>query len=266
MFDLTGRTALVTGATGGIGGAIAQALHAQGATVAISGTRREVLDALAGELGERAHVLPCNLSDAAEVEALVPAAEAAMGQVDILVANAGITRDNLFVQLRDEDWDDVIRVNLTATFRLARAATKLMMRKRFGRIIAITSIVGVTGNPGQGNYTAAKAGLIGMIKTLGAEYAKRNVTANCIAPGFIKTPMTDALNDKQRETILSKVPAAAARNARRYRSRGGLSQFERGRLCHRADDSRQRRNGHVLRHLAAPSIKSEAFRRAGLGL
>jgi 3-oxoacyl-[acyl-carrier protein] reductase len=191
MFDLTGRTALVTGATGGIGGAIAQALHAQGAKVAISGTRREVLDTLAGKLGGRVYVLPCNLSDATEVEALVPSAEQAMGQVDILVANAGI-----------------IKVNLTATFRLARAATKLMMRKRFGRIIAITSIVGVTGNPGQGNYTASKAGLIGMIKTLGAEYAKRNVTANCIAPGFIKTPMTDALNDKQRETILSKVPAA----------------------------------------------------------
>jgi 3-oxoacyl-[acyl-carrier protein] reductase len=201
MFDLTGRTALVTGATGGIGGAIAQALHRQGATVAISGTRREVLDSFAGQL-------PCNLSDSAEVEALVPAAEAAMGQVDILIANAGITRDNLFVQLRDEDWDDVIKVNLTATFRLARAATKLMMRKRFGRIIAITSIVGVTGNPGQANYTASKAGIIGLIKTLGAEYAKRNVTANCIAPGFIKTPMTDALNDKQRETILTKVPAA----------------------------------------------------------
>src|SRR5512138_3005800 len=200
MFDLTGRTALVTGATGGIGGAIAQALHGQGATVAISGTRREVLDSFAGRLGERVHVLPCNLSDSAQVEA--------MGQVDILVANAGITRDNLFVQLRDEDWDDVIQVNLTATFRLARAATKLMMRKRFGRIIAITSIVGVTGNPGQANYTASKAGIIGLIKTLGAEYARRNVTANCIAPGFIKTPMTDALNDKQRETILSKVPAA----------------------------------------------------------
>src|SRR3954451_25147011 len=176
MFDLTGRTALVTGATGGIGGAIAQTLHGQGATVAISGTRREVLDGFASKLGERVHVLPCNLSDSADVEALVPAAEAAMGQVDILIANAGITRDNLFVQLRDEDWDDVIQGNLTATFRLARAATKLMMRKRFGRIIAITSIVGVT--------------------------------ANCIAPGFIKTPMTDALNDKQRETILSKVPAA----------------------------------------------------------
>src|ERR1035441_2873113 len=167
MFDLTGRTALVTGATGGIGGAIAQALHSQGATVAISGTRREVLDAVAGELGERVQNLICKLSDTAEVEALVPSAEQAMGQVDILVANAGITRDNLFVQLRDEDWDEVIKVNLTATFRLARAATRLMMRKRFGRIIAITSIVGVTGNPGQGNYTASKAGPIGMIKTLG---------------------------------------------------------------------------------------------------
>ena len=207
MFDLTGRTALVTGATGGIGGAVAKALHAQGATVSISGTRREVLDKLAGELSERAHVLPCNLADTAEVEALVPAAEKTMGQLDILVANAGITRDNLFVQLRDEDWDEVINVNLTATFRLARAATKLMMRKRFGRIIAITSVVGVTGNPGQANYTASKAGLIGLIKTLGAEYARRNVTANCIAPGFIKTPMTDALNEKQREAILARVPA-----------------------------------------------------------
>ena len=207
MFDLTGKTALVTGATGGIGSAIARALHAQGATVAISGTRREVLDTLAGELKERVHVLPCNLSDMTEVEALVPAAEAAMGQLDILVANAGITRDNLFVQLRDEDFDDVIRVNLTATFRLARAATKLMMRKRFGRIIAITSVVGVTGNPGQGNYAASKAGLIGMMKSIAAEYARRNVTANCIAPGFIATPMTDALNDKQREAILTRVPA-----------------------------------------------------------
>ena len=208
MFDLVGRTALVTGATGGIGGAIAKALHAQGAKVAISGTRREVLDALAQELGERVHVLPCNLADSAAVEALVPAAEAAMGQLDILLAKAGITRDTRLVQLRDEDWDDVINVNLTATFRLARAAAKSMMRKRFGRIIAITSVVGVTGNPGQANYTASKAGLIGMIKSLGAEYAKRNVTANCIAPGFIKTPMTDALNEKQREAILARVPAA----------------------------------------------------------
>jgi len=208
MFDLTGRTALVTGATGGIGSAVAQALHAQGATVAISGTRREVLDRLAERLAGRVHVLPCNLSETSEVEALVPSAEQAMGGLDILVANAGITRDNLFVQLRDEDWDEVIKVNLTATFRLARSATKLMMRKRFGRIIAITSVVGVTGNPGQGNYTASKAGLIGMIKSLAAEYAKRNVTANCIAPGFIRTPMTDALNEKQRESILARVPAA----------------------------------------------------------
>ena len=208
MFDLTGKTALVTGATGGIGGAIATALHARGATVALSGTRREVLEAVAAKLGDRAHVLPCNLSDKDEVEALVPSAEKVMGQLDILVSNAGITRDNLFVQISDDAWDEVINVNLTATFRLARAATKLMMRKRFGRIIAITSVVGVTGNPGQGNYTASKAGLIGMIKTLGAEYAKRNVTANCIAPGFIATPMTDALNDKQRELILTKVPAA----------------------------------------------------------
>jgi 3-oxoacyl-[acyl-carrier protein] reductase len=207
MFDLTGKTALVTGATGGIGGAIARALHAQGATVSISGTRRDVLDTLAGTMKDRVHVLPCNLSDAVEVEALVPAAEKAMGQLDILVANAGITRDNLFVQLRDEDWNDVINVNLTATFRLARAATKLMMRKRFGRIIAITSVVGVTGNAGQGNYAASKAGLIGMMKSVGAEYARRNVTANCIAPGFIATPMTDALNEKQREAVLGKVPA-----------------------------------------------------------
>ncbi|MBI3700720.1 MAG: 3-oxoacyl-[acyl-carrier-protein] reductase [Afipia sp.] len=207
MFDLTGKTALVTGATGGIGNAIARALHAQGATVSISGTRREVLDTLANEMKERVHVLPCNLSNAEEVEALVPAAEKAMGQLDILVANAGITRDNLFVQLRDEDWNDVINVNLTATFRLSRAAVKLMMRKRFGRIIAITSVVGVTGNAGQGNYAASKAGMIGMMKSVGAEYARRNVTANCIAPGFIATPMTDALNEKQREAVLGKVPA-----------------------------------------------------------
>jgi 3-oxoacyl-[acyl-carrier protein] reductase len=207
MFDLTGKTALVTGATGGLGGAIARALHRQGATVAISGTRREVLDALAGELGERVHVLTCNLADKDDVETLVPRAEEALQRLDILVANAGITRDNLFVQLRDQDWDDVIAVNLTATFRLSRAATKGMMRRRFGRIIGITSVVGVTGNPGQGNYTAAKAGMIGMVKSLGAEYAKRGVTANCVAPGFIATPMTDKLNDKQKEAILGRVPA-----------------------------------------------------------
>ena len=208
MFDLTGKTALVTGATGGIGEGVARALHAQGATVAISGTRVEVLDKLAAELGSRVHVLPCNLSDGAAVEKLVPDAEAKMQKLDILVANAGVTKDNLFVQLRDEDWDQVIAVNLTATFRLARAAVKTMMRKRFGRIIGITSIVGVTGNPGQGNYAASKAGMIGMMKSVAAEYAKRNVTANCIAPGFIATPMTDKLNEKQREAILTRVPAA----------------------------------------------------------
>jgi 3-oxoacyl-[acyl-carrier protein] reductase len=207
MFDLTGKTALVTGATGGIGGAIARAFHAQGATVAVSGTRREVLDALASELKDRVHVLPCNLADKDAVEALVPKSEQVMGKLDILVANAGITRDNLFVQLSDEAWDEVLAVNLTATFRLARAAVRGMMRRRFGRIIGITSVVGVTGNPGQTNYTAAKAGMIGMIKSIAQEYAKRNVTANCIAPGFITTAMTDKLNDKQREAILARVPA-----------------------------------------------------------
>ena len=207
MFDLTGKTALVTGATGGLGGAIAKALQLQGATVALSGTRREVLDALAAEIGERIHVLPCNLADKNEVEALVPKAEQAMGQLDILVANAGITRDNLFVQLKDEEWDQVIDVNLTATFRLARAAVRGMMRRRFGRVIGITSVVGVTGNPGQGNYAASKAGMIGMIKSVAAEYARRGVTANCVAPGFISTPMTDKLNEKQHETLLGRVPA-----------------------------------------------------------
>ena len=207
MFDLTGKSALVTGASGGIGGAIARALHAQGATVAVSGTRRDALDALAGELSGRVHVLACDLADKDAVEALVPSCEQAMGKLDILVANAGITRDNLLVQLNDQAWDDVIALNLTATFRLARAAVKTMMRRRHGRIIGITSVVGVTGNPGQVNYTAAKAGMIGMIKSIAQEYAKRGVTANCIAPGFIATAMTDKLNDKQREAILARVPA-----------------------------------------------------------
>jgi 3-oxoacyl-[acyl-carrier protein] reductase len=207
MFDLTGKTALVTGATGGIGGAVARALHAQGAKVAISGTRREVLDQLAGEL-DGSLVLPCDLADRDAVEALVPKAEEQMGQLDILVANAGITRDNLFVQLRDEDWEQVLNVNLTSTFRLARAAVKGMMRRRFGRVIGITSVVGVTGNAGQSNYAATKAGMIGMFKSIGKEYARRNVTANCVAPGFIATAMTDKLNEKQREAILAMVPAA----------------------------------------------------------
>jgi 3-oxoacyl-[acyl-carrier protein] reductase len=207
MFDLTGKTALVTGSTGGIGGAIARAFHQQGATIAISGTRRDVLDALAGELADRVHVLPCNLADKEEVEALVPKSEEAMGKLDILVANAGITKDNLLVQLRDEDWDQVVAVNLTATFRLARAAVRGMMRRRFGRIIGVSSVVGVTGNPGQANYTATKAGLIGMIKSIAGEYARRGITANAIAPGFIATAMTERLNDKQREAILARVPA-----------------------------------------------------------
>ena len=179
----------------------------QGATVAISGTRAAVLEALAAELGNRVHVLPCDLADKDAVEKLVPDAEAKMEKLDILVANAGVTKDNLFVQLRDEDWDQVIAINLTSTFRLARAAVKTMMRRRFGRVIGISSVVGVTGNPGQGNYTASKAGIIGMMKSVAAEYAKRNVTANCIAPGFIATPMTDKLNEKQREAILGRVPA-----------------------------------------------------------
>ena len=208
MFELNGKTALVTGATGGIGGAIARALHAQGAAVAISGTRRERLEQMAQELGSRVHVLPCDLADKDAVEALVPAAEEAMGgRLDILVANAGIARDNLLVQLRDEDWTQVIDVNLTATFRLSRAAVRGMMRRRFGRIVGITSVVGITGNAGQANYTAAKAGMIGMMKSLAQEYAKRGVTANCVAPGFIATPMTEKLNEKQSGLILGRVPA-----------------------------------------------------------
>jgi len=206
MFDLTGRKALVTGATGGLGGAIARTLHAQGASVAISGTRAEALEALAAELGERVVVAPCNLSDKDSVEALVPAAEEKLGGLDILVNNAGITRDNLFLRLKDEDWDNVLAVNLTAAFRLSRAAVKSMMRRRYGRIVAIGSVVGTTGNPGQGNYAAAKAGLIGMSKALAAEVASRNITVNVVAPGFIESPMTQALNEKQREGILADVP------------------------------------------------------------
>jgi len=208
MFELNGLNALVTGATGGLGGAMARALHAQGATVAISGTRREALEALAAELGERVHVLPCNLAEKAKVEALDPAAESAMGQLDILVNNAGVTKDGLFMRMKDDDWDAVLAINLTSAFRLSRAALKGMMKRRFGRIIGITSVVGVTGNPGQGNYAASKAGMIGMSKSLAAEVATRNITVNCIAPGFIASPMTDGLNDKQKEAILATIPAA----------------------------------------------------------
>jgi 3-oxoacyl-[acyl-carrier protein] reductase len=207
MFNLTGKTALVTGASGGIGGAIARQLHGQGATVAISGTRVEPLEALAAELGERTHVTPCNLSDAAAVDALPKQASEAMGGLDILVNNAGVTRDNLFMRMSDEEWDQVIAVNLTATFRLSRAVLRGMMKKRWGRIVGITSIVGVTGNPGQGNYAAAKAGMIGMSKSLAAEVASRGITVNCIAPGFITTAMTDKLNEDQKGKILGAIPA-----------------------------------------------------------
>jgi 3-oxoacyl-[acyl-carrier protein] reductase len=207
MFDLTGKTALITGATGGIGAAIARALHRQGASVAISGTRVAVLDSLATELGQRVHVVPCDLADAAAVAALPGAAEGAMGGLDILVNNAGLTRDNLAVRLKDEDWDQVLEVNLTAGFRLARAALRGMMKRRWGRIIGITSIVGVTGNPGQANYAASKAGMIGMSKALAQEVASRGITVNCVAPGFIATAMTDRLPEAQREKLTAAVPA-----------------------------------------------------------
>jgi 3-oxoacyl-[acyl-carrier protein] reductase len=207
MFDLAGRTALVTGATGSIGRAIAHTLHANGATVTVSGTRIEMLDSLAGQLGGRVHVVRCNLADREDVENLVPAAEAAMGHIDILVNNAAITRDNIFVRLRDEDWDEVLAVDLTAAFRLIRAAVRGMIRRRFGRIIGVTSVVGLTGNAGQANYAAAKAGMIGMTKSLAREVASRGITVNTIAPGIIDTAMTGALTDQQRDAILARVPA-----------------------------------------------------------
>jgi 3-oxoacyl-[acyl-carrier protein] reductase len=207
MFDLTGKKALVTGATGGIGKAIATALHAQGATVCLSGTRAAVLEEVKAGLGERAHAVTCNLSDPADVEKLVPAAEEAMGGLDILVNNAGITRDNLAMRMKPEDWQAVLDVNLTAAFTLIKASMRGMMKARWGRVINITSVVGVTGNPGQANYAASKAGMIGMSKSLAHELASRNITVNCIAPGFIETAMTDELNDKQKEAILGSVPA-----------------------------------------------------------
>jgi len=208
MFDLTGKTALVTGASGGIGGAIAKALHAQGANVVLSGTRVDALEAVRTELGERAFIAQANLSDIASVEALVKTAETAAGAgIDILVNNAGITKDNLFMRMKDEEWDQVIAVNLTAAFRLSRAVLRGMMKKRWGRIIQITSIVGATGNPGQGNYAAAKAGLVGMTKSLAAEVASRNITVNAVAPGFIQTAMTEVLTDQQKELISGRIPA-----------------------------------------------------------
>lgn len=207
MFDLTGKTALVTGASGGIGGAIAQALHAAGATVALSGTRTAPLEALAADLGSRAHVLTCDLADPASVEALPKAAAAAMGSVDILVNNAGITRDTLFLRMSDEDWQSVIDVNLTSAFRLCRGVLRGMMKTRWGRIVNISSVVGATGNPGQANYAAAKAGMVGMAKSLAAEVASRNITVNCVAPGFITTAMTEKLSEDQKTRILTSIPA-----------------------------------------------------------
>ncbi|MFW2831716.1 3-oxoacyl-[acyl-carrier-protein] reductase [Sphingomonas sp. ID0503] len=208
MFDLTGMTALVTGASGGIGSAIAKALAAQGATLALSGSNAGKLEAFAGDLGGGHKTLVCDLSDAAQVDALVPqAVDALGGKLDILVNNAGVTRDNLAMRMKDEEWDQVIRVNLEAAFRLIRAAAKPMMKARFGRIVSITSVVGQTGNPGQANYAASKAGLVGMSKALAQELASRNITVNCVAPGFIRSAMTDALNEQQKGAILARIPA-----------------------------------------------------------
>lgn len=206
MFNLKEKTALITGATGGIGGAIAKAMHAQGATVGISGTRAERLEALASELGDRVFVLPCDLRDRPAVEQLPATAEKVLGQVDIVVNNAGITHDNLFMRMKDEEWDDVLAVNLTSVFILTRGILRNMMRRRYGRIVNIASISGVLGNPGQGNYAASKAGLVGMTKSLAREVASRGITANCIAPGFIATAMTDALTPKQTEAIAAAIP------------------------------------------------------------
>ena len=206
MFNLSGKCALVTGASGGLGAAIAKDLHAAGATVALSGTREAALQGLADELGERAHIVPCNLSDMDAVDNLIKDAEAAMGQVDILVNNAGVTRDGLAVRMKDEDWDTVLNVNLKSAFKLSKNCLRGMMKRRAGRIINITSIVGVTGNPGQMNYAASKAGMIGMSKSLAQEIAARGITVNCVAPGFIATAMTDELSDTQKENLLTNVP------------------------------------------------------------
>ncbi|WP_386681391.1 3-oxoacyl-[acyl-carrier-protein] reductase [Loktanella sp. R86503] len=213
MFDLTGKTALVTGASGGIGGAIATALHNAGATVGLSGTRVEPLEALAAQLGDRVHVLPCNLSDAEAVTTLPKQAIEAMGSLDILVNNAGITRDNLFMRMSDDEWSSVLDVNLTSTMRLCKGAIRGMMKARWGRIINISSVVGATGNPGQANYAASKAGMVGMSKSIAYEVASRGITVNCVAPGFIATAMTDKLNDDQKGAILGQIPAGRMGNA-----------------------------------------------------
>ena len=207
MFDLSGKTALVTGASGGIGSAIAKALAARGAKVALSGTREDALQAVAGEIAADTVILPCNLSDAEAVDALIPSAVDALGQLDILVNNAGVTRDNLAMRMKDEEWEQVIRVNLEAAFRLARASLRPMMRAKGGRIISITSVVGATGNPGQANYAASKAGLVGMSKALAQEVASRGITVNCVAPGFIRSAMTDELPEAQKEALMTRIPA-----------------------------------------------------------
>ncbi len=204
--NLSGKTALVTGATGGIGGAVAKKLHAAGATVMLTGTRAEVLQKLAAELGDRAHVFPVNLSDGAAIDSLITETETKLGKIDILIANAGVTRDTLLMRMKDEDWQQVIDINLTGTFRLVRAALRGMMKNRYGRIISVGSVVGTTGNPGQTNYCASKAGLIGFSKALAQEVASRNITVNVIAPGFIETPMTDVLTPEQKEKILTRIP------------------------------------------------------------
>ena len=236
MFDLTGKRALVTGASGGIGREIAKALAAAGATVALSGTRVGALEDTAREIGKDSPILPCNLSRLDEVDKLVPAAEAAMGGIDILVNNAGMTRDNLFMRMKDEEWDEVIAVNLTAAFHLNRGVLRSMMKQRFGRIIGISSVVGVMGNPGQGNYAASKAGLIGMNKALAHEVASRGITVNSIAPGFIASAMTDELNDKQRDSILATIPA----------NRLGTAQEVAGCAVFLASDAAAYITGHTL--------------------
>jgi len=236
MFDLSGKRALVTGASGGIGREIAKALAAAGATVALSGTRVGALEDVARDIGGDAPILPCNLSKLDEVDRLVPAAEEALGGLDILVNNAGMTRDNLFMRMKDEEWDEVLAVNLTAAFHLTRSALRGMMKQRFGRIIGISSVVGVMGNPGQGNYAASKAGLIGMNKALAHEVASRGITVNSIAPGFIASAMTDELNEKQRETILSTIPA----------NRLGTAQEVAGCAVFLASDAAAYITGHTL--------------------
>ena len=247
MFDLSGMRALVTGASGGLGGGDRRHLACAGRGRGRFRHTPRRAGPPAQELADRTYVLPCDLADRAAVEALVPAAEAAMGGLDILVNNAGITRDNLFIRMRDEEWDDVLAVNLTAAFRLSRAVLRGMMKRRFGRIIAITSVVGVKGNPGQGNYAASKAGMIGMVKSLAGEVASRNITVNCIAPGFIASPMTAALNDKQKETILGDDSGRPSRRAAGRRGGRRLSGEPRGRLRHRPDVACQRRHGDDMK-------------------